>query len=116
MARPLRIEFPGACYHIISRGNFRFPVFQDDRDRELLLRKLSEFSERFEVRVRAYCVMVNHFHGYVQTGAANLGRFMQSFLTSFTVSYNRRHRTSGHVSPGGHPYCQRQLVLVLVTS
>ena len=100
MARPLRVEFPGACYHIISRGNFRFPVFRDDRDRELFLRKLAEFSERFDVRVRSYCVMVNHFHGYVQTREANLGRFMQSFLTSFTVSYNRRRQTSGHVFQG----------------
>ena len=100
MARPLRVEFPGACYHIISRGNFRVPVFRDDRDRELFLRKLAEFSERFDVRVRSYCLMVNHFHGYVQTGDANLGRFMQSFLTSFTVSYNRRRQTSGHVFQG----------------
>lgn len=100
MARPLRVEFPGACYHVINRGNFRFPVFREARDRELFLAKLVDFAERFEVRVRAYCIMVNHFHGYVQTKEANLGRFMQSFLTSFTVSYNRRHRTSGHVFQG----------------
>lgn len=100
MARPLRIEFPGACYHIINRGNFRFPVFSEERDRELFLVKLADFAERFEVNVRAYCIMVNHFHGYVQTKEANLGRFMQSFLTSFTVSYNRRHRTAGHVFQG----------------
>ena len=100
MARPLLVEFPGACYHVINRGNFRFPVFGEDRDRELFLLKLADFSEQFGVRVRAYCVMVNHFHGYIQTTEGNLGRFMQSFLTSFTVSYNRRHRTSGHVFQG----------------
>ena len=60
MARPLRVEFPGACYHVINRGNFRFPVFREERERELLLWKLAEFSERFRVRVRAYCVLVNH--------------------------------------------------------
>ena len=100
MARPLRMEFPGACYHVICRGNFRFPVFREDRDRELILRRLVDFSERFLVRIRSYCVMVNHLHVYARTEEANLGRFMQSFLTSFTVSYNRRHHTSGHVFQG----------------
>ena len=100
MARPLRVEFPGACYHVINRGNFRFPVFEEDRDRELILEKLVDFSERFGVHVRAYCVQINHVHCYLQTDEANLGRFMQSFLTSFSVSYNRRHRTSGHVFQG----------------
>jgi len=100
MARPLRVEFSGACYHVINRGNFRFPVFEEDRDRELILEKLVEFSERFGVRVRAYCVQINHFHFYLQTDEANLGRFMQSFLTSFSVNYNRRHGTSGHVFQG----------------
>jgi putative transposase len=100
MARPLRVEFPGACYHVINRGNFRFPVFGEDRDRELILARLVEFAAKFRVRIRAYCVQINHFHAYLQTEEANLGRFMQSFLTSFTVSYNRRHRTSGHVFQG----------------
>jgi REP element-mobilizing transposase RayT len=100
MARPLRIEFPGACYHVIQRGNFRFPVFGEERDRDLLLEKLAEFAERFRVRVRAYCVMVNHVHLYLQTEEANLSRFMQSFLTSFTVSYNLRHGSGGHVFQG----------------
>ncbi|MCK5805926.1 MAG: transposase [Lentisphaeria bacterium] len=100
MARPLRVEFPGACYHVICRGNFRFPVFAEERDRDLLLKCLVRFAESFHVRVRAYCLMTNHFHGYVQTEEANLGRFMQSFLTSFTIAYNRRHHTSGHVFQG----------------
>lgn len=100
MARPLRIEFPGACYHVISRGNFRFPVFKEEADRALLLEKLVDFAELYHVGVRAYCIMVNHFHCYIQTREANLARFMQSFLTSFSVSYNRRHGTSGHVFQG----------------
>ena len=100
MARPLRVEFPDACYHVICRGNFRFPVLREEGDRELLLERLVKYAEIFRVRVRAFCLMVNHFHGYVQTEEANLGRFMQSFLTSFTVSYNRRHHTSGHVFQG----------------
>lgn len=100
MARPLRVEFPGACYHVICRGNFRFPVLSEARDRELLLECLVKYAEIFRVRIRSYCLMVNHFHGYVQTGEANLGRFLQSCLTAFTVTYNRRHHTSGHVFQG----------------
>ena len=60
MARPLRLEFPGACYHIIARGNFRFPVFRDGRDCERLLAGLVRYAEAFGVQVRAYCVMTNH--------------------------------------------------------
>jgi REP element-mobilizing transposase RayT len=100
MTRPLRVEFPGACYHVINRGNFRSPVFEEDRDRMLIIEKLAEFAEKHRVKVRAYCVMINHFHFFVQTQEANLGKFMQSFLTSFSVSYNLRHKTSGHVFQG----------------
>ena len=100
MARPLRVEFAGACYHVINRGNLRFPIFREERDRELLLAKLVGFAERYGVGIRAYCIQTNHFHVYIQTGEANLGRFMQSFLTSFAVSYNRRHGTAGHVFQG----------------
>lgn len=100
MSRPLRVEFAGACYHVICRGNFRFPVFGEERDRESILGRLVEFAGTFRVRIRAYCVQINHFHAYVQTEEANLGRFMQAFLTSFTVAYNRRHGTSGHVFQG----------------
>ena len=85
---------------MICRGNFRFPVLEEDRDREMLLERLVKYAEIFQVRVRSYCLMVNHFHGYVQTEEAKLGRFMQSLLTSFTVSHNRRHHTSGHVFQG----------------
>ena len=96
MARPLRIEFPGACYHVICRGNFCFPLFADDEDKSLVLERLVEFADDFSVRIRACCVMVNHIHCHLKTEEANLGRYVQSFLTSFCVSYNRRHHTSGH--------------------
>ena len=58
MARPLRVEFPGACYHAICRGNFRNPVFAESVDRTLVLDRFAEFAEAFGVRIRAYCVMV----------------------------------------------------------
>ena len=100
MARPLRVEYPGACCHLINRGNLRFPIFLEERDRELVLSKLVEVADRFAVRVRSYCVQINHFHLYAQTEEANPSRFRQSFLPSFTVSCNRRHRSSGHVFRG----------------
>ena len=100
MARPLRIEFPGACYHVICRGNQRFPVFGGEEDRVLLLDRFKKFADAYGVSVRCYCLMVNHCHLYLQTEEGNLGRFMHSFLTSFTISYNRRHGTSGHVFQG----------------
>ncbi|OPZ27918.1 MAG: Transposase IS200 like protein [Lentisphaerae bacterium ADurb.BinA184] len=100
MARPLRIEHPGACYHVICRGNLRYPVFRDEQDCRLFLDRLVKYGEVFRVRIRAYCVMANHVHLYVQTEEANLGRFMQSLLTAFTLSHNRRHDTAGHVFQG----------------
>ena len=100
MPRPLRIEYPGACYHVICRGNARLPVFQADADKELLLDRMVHFAEIYRVELRAYCVMVNHVHIHLRTLDANLGAFMRSFLTSFTSMYNHRHNSCGHVFQG----------------
>jgi len=100
MARPLRIEYEGACYHVMNRGNGRQRVFHGDDDYGLFLDKLARSVETFRVSVRAWCLMPNHFHLYLATPAANLSRFMQSFLTAFTVSHHRRHRSSGHLFGG----------------
>jgi putative transposase len=100
MARPLRIEYAGAYYHVMNRGNRRQAVFTEPRDYELFLERLGQFSGQFEVRLLCYCCMPNHFHLYLRTERANLSRFMQSLLTSFTISLNRRHRSSGHVFQG----------------
>jgi REP element-mobilizing transposase RayT len=100
MARPLRIEYAGACYHVMNRGDGRRAVFTEPRDYELFLGRLGEFSRQFEVGLLCYCCMPNHFHLYLRTEQANLSRFMQSLLTSFTISLNRRRRSSGHVFQG----------------
>jgi putative transposase len=100
MARPLRIEYAGAYYHVMNRGNQRRKVFADPKDDELFLDRLGQFGEQFEVRLLCYCCMPNHFHLYLRTEQANLSRFMQSLLTSFTAGLNRRHRSSGHVFQG----------------
>ena len=75
-------------------------MFKEERDCKLIIDKLVEFAEKHRVEIRAYCVMINQFHFFVRTREANLGKFMQSFLTSFSVSYNRRHKTGGHVFQG----------------
>jgi REP element-mobilizing transposase RayT len=82
----LRIEYAGACYHVTNRGNGRQVVFKESGDYELFLERLGQFSRQFEVSVLCYCCMPNHFHVYLRTGQANLSRFMQSLLTSFTIS------------------------------
>ena len=100
MARPLRIEYPGAVYHVINRGNQRQRVFHNKRYYELFVEKMIKFSKVFDVGIRSYCLMPNHFHLYLQTEHANLGRFMQSFLTSYCVVANRFRKSSGHIFQG----------------
>lgn len=97
MARPLRIEYEGACYHLMNRGNRGQEVYRTTADYRLFVDKLAHFSEMFRVAVRAYCLMPNHFHLYVCTREANLSRFVQSLLTSYAVTFNRRHELSGHL-------------------
>ncbi len=100
MARPLRIEYPGASYHVVNRGNRREEVFNSDDDYALFLDKLAEYVEIFDVVVQSYCLMPNHYHLQLKTRHANLGKFMQSFNTSFTLVMNRRQRKSGHLFQG----------------
>jgi putative transposase len=100
MARPLRIEYAGAYYHVMTRGNRRQIVFAEQQDYELFLERLGQFSAQFDVELRCYCCLPTHFHLYLRTAQANLSRFMQSLLTSFTITLNRRHDSSGHVFQG----------------
>lgn len=105
MARPLRIHFPGAIYHVCSRmlGSWkseRNQLFRDDKDRERFLGGLQRSVQDFEVRLYLFCLMSNHFHLLVETPRGNLSKFMQSLNTGYTVYYNRRHRRHGHLLDG----------------
>lgn len=100
MARPLRIEYAGAVYHVTSRGNARQPIFRDDRDRERLLRTLEQVVDRYHWLCHAYCLMNNHYHLVVETPEANLTKGMRQLNGVYTQSYNRRHRRSGHLFQG----------------
>lgn len=100
MARPLRIEYPGALYHLTSRGDRQEDVFLDDADREEFLSVLGSVVERFGWRVYAYCLMDNHYHLMVETPQANLSRGMRQLNGVYTQHVNRRHRRVGHVFQG----------------
>ena len=100
MSRPLRIEYPGAIYHVMNRGNQRDQVFFTNDHYELFLEKLSIFAEEYNIQIICYCLMPNHFHLYLRTPEANLSRFMQSCLTSFSVTMNRKRGKSGHLFQG----------------
>lgn len=100
MARKLRLQYEGAIYHVTVRGNGRRRIFIDDRDRDRILWRLCESKETYQVRIYVYCLMDNHLHLLLETPRGNLSRFMQSVLTGYTVYFNLRHRTSGHVLQG----------------
>lgn len=100
MARPLRIEFPGAIYHVTSRGDRREPIFEDDEDRHCFLAVVGQAMERFDAVALAYCLMDNHYHIVVHTRRANLSRLMQQLNGVYTQAYNRRHGKVGHLFQG----------------
>src|SRR5579871_3778557 len=100
MARKLRIEYPGALYHVMNRGDRREPVFKDDQDRELFLQTLGQACAKTGWQVHAYCLMPNHFHLVVETPQANLVAGMKWFLGTYTGRFNRRHKLFGHLFSG----------------
>jgi putative transposase len=100
MARPIRVEFAGAAYHVMARGNERRAIFVDDQDRRRFLETVGEMVERFGVRVHAYCLMLNHYHLLLETPDANLSRTVGWLQVTYTVRFNRRHRRSGHLFQG----------------
>jgi len=97
MPRPLRIEYPGAVYHVLTRGNNRQAVFRDDADRHAYLAKLREYCREKGVELLCYCLLPNHVHLLVETPQGNLSKLMQAFQTSYAVYFNRRHGRTGHL-------------------
>ncbi len=100
MARPLRVEIPGAWYHVTARGNERRPIFRGDRDYARLVEILEEMIGRYRVRLHGYTLMTNHYHVIVETPEGNLSRAMQWLNLSYSAWFNRRHRRSGHLFEG----------------
>jgi len=100
MARPLRVEFAGAWFHVTARGNERRVIFRTDADRQKFVEVLAELPVRFGFRIHGYVLMPNHYHLIVETGGHGLSRAMQWLNVSYSVWFNRRHRRVGHLFQG----------------
>ncbi len=100
MARPVRMEFPGALYHVTSRGNARQAIFLNDGDRSRFLKQLERCLEQYELRIFAYVLMDNHYHLFVQTPRANLSKFCQRLNTSYALYARYRQKKPGHIFQG----------------
>jgi len=100
MARPLRIEYPGAVYHITSRGNARKRIYKDDTDRAGFLDVLCSVVKKYNWLCHAYCLMDNHYHLLIETPDGNLSHGMRQLNGVYTQTYNRRHRKVGHIFQG----------------
>lgn len=100
MARPLRIEYPGAWYHVMNRGAGRQPVFNDDAQRAYFLSLLGETQMRFQAEWHAYCLMGNHYHLLLRTPEANLQRIMRHVNGVYTQYFNRGENRDGPLFRG----------------
>lgn len=100
MPRRLRLEYAGALYHVMNRGDRRERIFVDDLDRERLLATLGECCARTDWQVHALCFMPNHFHLVIETPKPNLVAGMKWLLGTYTTRFNRRHRLTGHLFSG----------------
>ena len=100
MSRPLRIEFAGALYHVMARGNAREAIFADDVDRAAFVDGIERACERFDWMLWAYCLMDNHYHLLIETRRASLSRGMREVNGIHTQRFNRRHRRVGHLLQG----------------
>ncbi|KPA09169.1 toxin RelE [Candidatus Magnetomorum sp. HK-1] len=100
MARALRIEYPNAFYHVLSRGNDRRNIFISDHDRLSFLETLKDFADRFDIEIFAYVLMDNHYHLILKTHHANLSKSMQWLGTTYTRRFNVSNNRSGHLFQG----------------
>ena len=100
MARPLRIEFAGALYHVTSRGDGQEDIYLDDKDREIYLEVLADAQHRFNWTIHAYCLMSNHYHLLIETPDSNLAKGMRHLNGVYTQRFNRHHKRVGHVFQG----------------
>ncbi|MEW6162909.1 MAG: transposase [Nitrospirota bacterium] len=100
MGRPLRIEYPGALYHITSRGNEKKEIFLDDHDREKFLEILEDYHERYGILIHSYVLMDNHYHLILETPKGNLLKVMHGINGGYTGYFNRGHSRVGHLFQG----------------
>ena len=100
MARPLRIEYSGAVYHVTSRGNGRADIFLEDSDREAFIDVLAKTVEKYNWLCHAFCLIDNHYHLIIETPDPNLSLGMRQLNGVYTQTFNRVHSRVGHVFQG----------------
>src|SRR4030067_3311294 len=100
MARPLRIEFAGALYHVTARGNRQADIYADDADRQQFLSLLHHTVDRYDWYCHAYCLMDNHYHLLIETSTPTLSKGMKYLNCTYTQYFNRQHQRVGHVFQG----------------
>ena len=100
MARKLRLEYRGAIYHVMNRGDRREPIFRDDEDRKRFLAALGEVCVKTGWQIHAFCLMLNHFHLVMETPQPNMVAGMKWFLGTYTSRFNRRNKLYGHLFSG----------------
>jgi len=114
MGRPLRIQYPGASYHITSRGNEKREIFRSNGDREKFLSYLQSAHERYGGIIHVYCLMNNHYHLLLETPRGNLSQILHHINGAYTIYFNIKRRRSGHLFQGRYKaillekdaYCQ----------
>ena len=100
MARPLRLEYAGALYHVTARGNHQEDIYEDDDDRLAFLSVFEDVCQRYNWVCHAYCLMSNHYHLLIETPDANLSKGMRQLNGVYTQSFNRNHKRVGHLFQG----------------
>ena len=100
MGRPLRIEYPGAVYHVTARGNERRIIFQSDKDYTRFTGYLESATEKYGARIHCFCLMSNHYHLLLETPRGNLHRILHHINTGYTNYFNARRRRAGHLFQG----------------
>jgi len=100
MARPLRIHYPGAVYHITCRGNAGQDIYKDNKDRKAFLEILTESQKIYSIKIYSYVLMNNHYHLLIETPKGNISYYMRHLNMRYTSHYNRRHKKIGHLFQG----------------
>ena len=100
MARPQRIQYPDAVYHVTCRGNEKRNIYREDTDHGRFLQLLNQLLNIYTVKLYNYLMMANHFHLLVETPLSKLSEFMRHFNVAYIGDYNRRHRRVGHLYQG----------------
>ena len=100
MARPLRIEFPGAFYHVMSRGNEKRAIYKNSLDRSKFLEYLESASNRYRAVIHCYCLMANHYHLLIETPAGNLAQIMRHINGAYSSYFNKSYSRVGHLFQG----------------